>query len=60
MSDCFTGKRDELRLGHHSLFFFTAPSASLRPGGGGDAGTIYFHLHYSFGGKTGYVEKVGM
>ena len=24
-SDCFTSKRDELRLGHHLLYFFTAP-----------------------------------
>ncbi len=29
MSDCFTRKRDELRLGFHFLYFFTAPFDTL-------------------------------
>jgi hypothetical protein len=40
-------------------YFFHLHSAwaEILPGGGGDAGTIYFHLHKSFGGKTVSVEK---
>ena len=39
------------------FFHLHSAEAEIRPGGGGDAGTIYFHLHKSFGGKTGCVEK---